>query len=354
MTDNAGYAALGFDPAPGDPRRLEEIATAWSRLGARLADQADGLRSLRSGATWSGRAAEACLQRLHVVPHDLQTAADAFTTAGRSLSRYVRELIALQRHAETLEASAADYARTIAAAPDGAKAARLQLASVVADAYRLSERAEEHAREVAMALAAACSDAPHSPGWFSRMLHDLGDGLQHVATTMRDLVVRYAPEIAAVATWCSKAASALAEVGFVVSLVPGIGDAVGGGLLLVSIGLGATAMAGHAALAAAGAGSWKAVAFDGAAVAVALVSHGMDAPIEQAAEAEAAEAATRATPFRGLPSMSEREFVLRAVRLHVDGAGAALGSVDLARIGEDWPVMVGPHQRAVRPVAGAA
>src|SRR4051794_9804555 len=150
---------------------------------------------------------------------------------------------------------------------------------------------------------------------------------------MHDLVVRYAPQIAAVAAWCSKAASVLAEVGFFVSLVPGVGDAVGGALVLVSIGLGATAMAGHAALAAAGVGSWKTVAFDGAAVAVSLVSHGMDAPIEGAAEAEAAEAATRAASLRTLPSMSQKEFVLRAVRLHVDGAGATLGSIDLARIG---------------------
>lgn len=146
----------------------------------------------------------------------------------------------------------------------------------------------------------------------------------------------------------------LAEVGFFVSLVPGVGDAVGGGLMLVSIGLGATAMAGHAARAAAGVGSWKTVAFDGAAVAVSLVSRGMDAPIEEAAEAEAAQAATRAAPWRDLPSMSQDEFVLRAVRLHVDGAGATLGSIDLARIGEDWPVMVGHRTRALRPAAGAA
>jgi hypothetical protein len=39
--------------------------------------------------------------------------------------------------------------------------------------------------------------------------------------------------------------------------------------------------------------------------------------------------------------MTQKEFVLRTVRLHVDGAGAALGTVDLARVGEDWPLMVG-------------
>ena len=44
--------------------------------------------------------------------------------------------------------------------------------------------------------------------------------------------------------------------------------------------------------------------------------------------------------------------VLRAVKLHVDGAGAALGTVDLARIGEDWPVMV--SRRRVQAAVGAA
>ena len=346
MTESARYPALGFDPSPGDPRRLDEVGAAWSRLGAQLAEQSAEVRALQAGDVWRGHAADACLGRLHVVPRDLETAAAACAAAGRSVRAYAEHLMTLQRSAAALEARAVEHSRAINAATDDAQTARRQLAAVLHDAYRLREEADGQAQAVAAVLAAARADAPHSPGWFHRILHDLGDDLHHVAAAMHDLVVEFAPQIAVVAAWCSKAASVLAEAGFFISLVPGVGDAIGGGLVLLSIGLGATAMAGHAVLAAEGVGSWKTVAFDGAAVAVALVSHGMDAPIEQAAEAEAAEAATRAPVWRDLPSMSQREFVLRAVRLHVDGAAATLGSVDLARIGEDWPVLLGRPARS--------
>ena len=78
----------------------------------------------------------------------------------------------------------------------------------------------------------------------------------------------------------------------------------------------------------------------------------MEGPIEEQLEVDAVKAAASPAPLRNLPYMTEKEFVLRAVKLHVDGAGAALGSVDLARIGEDWPVMVG--RRRVQAVAGGA
>jgi hypothetical protein len=184
------------------------------------------------------------------------------------------------------------------------------------------------------------------------MLHDLSGELHHVAHAMRDLIVRYAPAIEEAAAWCSKAASVLAEVGFFLTLVPGVGDVAGGLLLGAAMTFGTLALAGHASLAAAGVGSWKTVAFDGAALAVSLVSKGMEAPIEEQLEVDAVKAAAGPASLRNLPYMTEKEFALRAVKLHVDGAGAALGTVDLARIGEDWPVMIG--RRRMQAVAGAA
>jgi hypothetical protein len=337
---------LGFDPAPGDTATLERVAAAWQSLGGHLCEQADAVDALRdapsrAGLAWQGRAAAACLDRLHVVPGDLRAAADACRTAGRAVWHYADALCRFQQRASSLEA---DAARQVAAAhaaahEDDAQAAHRQLADLLRQARRLRDEAEGEARAVAAILAAARDAAPHPPGWFHRMLDDLGEELHHLARTLHDLVVRYAPVIEAVSAWCSKAASVLAEMGFCVSLVPGVGDAVGGGLILLGIGFGATALAGHTLLAAEGQESWTTVAFDGAALAVSLVSHGMDEPIAAEAEAEAARSATRAAPWRDLPSMSEREFALRAVKLHVDGAGFALGGVDLARLGEDWPVL---------------
>jgi len=348
------FAALGFDPAPGDAKALQEAAGAWLALSAQLGEEADGVAALQSGLAWKGRAAAACVERLHVVPTDLETAATACRAAGRTLQHYADELRRLQSQAAELETTAAQQLRVARSAvtDDDAKAAQRELARVVHAAGLLHEDAQARAREVAAALAAARADAPHSPGWFHRVLHDLGGELHHVAHAMRDLVVRYAPQIAEAATWCSKAASVLAEVGFLVSLVPVVGDVPGGILLGVSITLGSVALAGHAALAAAGVGTWKEVAFDGAALAVSLVSRGMEAPIEEQVEIGAVKAAASPAPLRDLPYMTQKEFVLRAVRLHVDGAGAALGSVDLARVGEDWPVMLG--RRRPHAAVGAA
>jgi len=348
------FAALGFDPAPGDTDALQQAGAAWLALSAQLTEEADGVRALQSGLSWNGRAATACDERLHVVPSDLHTAANACAAAGRTLAHYAEELQRLQAQAADLEASAAEQLRVARSASndDDAQAAQRELARVVRAAALLHDNALARARDVAAALAAARADAPHSPGWFHRMLHDLGGELHHVAHAMHDLVVRYAPQIAEAAAWCSKAASVLAEVGFLVSLVPIVGDVPGGMLLGVSITLGSAALAGHAALAAAGVGTWKEVAFDGAALAVSLVSKGMEAPIEEQVEIGVVKAAASPAPLRDLPYMTQKEFVLRAVRLHVDGAGASLGSVDLARIGEDWPVMLG--RRRAHPAAGAA
>jgi len=340
------YAALGFDPAPGDAQALDGAGAAWLSLAEQLAAEADGVNALRAGLTWTGRAADACLARMHVVPGDLQTAADACRSAGRTLRGYAGDLRRLQAQAAAIEAGAAEQLRAARAAVNDldAQAAQRQLATFVRKAWQVHDDAAAAAQSVAAVLAAARTDAPHQPGWFHRMLHDLGEDLHHVAHAMHDLVVRYAPEIAQAAAWCSKAASILAEVGFFVSLVPVAGDFAGGVILAAGIGLGAAAMAGHAALAAAGVGSWKTVGLDGAGLAVSFVSKGMENPIEAEVEVDAAEAATRAAALRDLPSMTQKEFVLRTVRLHVDGAAAALGTVDLARIGEDWPVMAGRRQ----------
>jgi hypothetical protein len=345
---------LGFDPAPGDAAALQEAGHAWLALSQQLFDEAAGIAALHSGVSWSGRAASACVERLHVVPADLHAAASACGTAGRTLQHYADELDGLQRSARGLEATAAEQLQVArnATSDDDAHAASRELARVVHAAAMLHDDALARARDVAAVLAAARAEAPHSPSWFHRMLHDLSGELHHVAHAMRDLIVRYAPAIEEAAAWCSKAASVLAEVGFFLTLVPGVGDVAGGLLLGAAITFGTLALAGHASLAAAGVGSWKTVAFDGAALAVSLVSKGMEAPIEEQLEVDAVKAAAGPASLRNLPYMTEKEFALRAVKLHVDGAGAALGTVDLARIGEDWPVMIG--RRRMQAVAGAA
>src|SRR5438046_1563115 len=106
-----GYPALGFEPAPGDAQTLDGAGAAWLSLAEQLAAEADGVTALRDGLTWTGRAAEACLARIQVVPADLRTAADACRAAGRTLRGYAEDLRHLQGQAAALEAGAAEQLR---------------------------------------------------------------------------------------------------------------------------------------------------------------------------------------------------------------------------------------------------
>lgn len=343
MAETCGWDALGFDPAPGDPGALDAVAASWRRLGAELAAQAHDVRRLQSGLTWQGRAADACLTRLHVVPDDLALAADAFDVAGRAVETHASWLRVRQVTARDLEDEAAQQLSLLrtTADPQLEQVARDRIADIVGRARRLADETQADADRLGVTLSAACEHAPHGPDWFHRMLTDLGNDVHHLASAMHDVIVEAAPVIEAVADWCAKASSVLGEIGFVVSFVPGAGDLVGGFIVGASIALSATSLVGHALLASEGVGSWRAVGLDGAGLALALVSQGMDEPI--AAEASAGEEAAAAlpAPWRDMPYMSEKEFVLRAVRLHVDGAGAGMGAVDLARIPDDWPAMLG-------------
>ena len=351
MTESDAYPALGFDPAPGSPADLMVVAAAWERLGGVLGDEARGVDGLRQGLLWQGRAAHACVSRLSVVPADLAAAAEACTSAGRALTSYAGQLRRTQPVAAALEAEAERQLTAVTSGDhDTAHAAQERLTATIRKARALRDENEAAAADVRRVLVQASEHAPHSPGWFHHVLSDLSHDVHAVTSEFHQLVVDIAPTVDVIAGWCGKAASVLAEVGFVVSLVPGA-EGIGGLILVTSIALSATTVVGHGLLAAGGVGSWKTVAFDGATLVVALASHGMEEPIAAQAEAGAARAAALPAPWAGMPYMTQREFVLRAVRLHVDGAGAALGTVDLARTGEDWPVLVG--RRRLR-AAGAA
>jgi hypothetical protein len=351
VIESDAYPALGFDPAPGSPADLLLVAAAWQRLGRVLGDEARGVDGLRQGLLWQGRAAHACVSRLSVVPGDLAAAADACASAGRALTIYAEHLRRAQPVAATLEAEAE---RQLAAATCSdhatAHAAQERLTATIRRARALRDETEAAAADVRRVLVQASEHAPHSPGWFHRILSDISHDVHVVTTEFHQLVVDIAPTVDAIAGWCSKAASVLAEVGFVVSLVPGA-EGLGGMIVVTSIVLSATTVVGNSLLAAGGVGSWMTVAFDGATLVVALASHGMEEPIAAQGEVGAARAAAMPAPWAGMPYMTEREFVLRAVRLQVDGAGAALGTVDLARTGEDWPVLLG--RRRIRTAAAA-
>src|SRR5436309_566823 len=86
--------------------------------------------------------------------------------------------------AQALRAAAARHALRTSDDPRVAETAHEQLVEALRRAGALRDTVEAEAAKVRSALAAACDDAPHPPGWFHRMLHDLSGNLHDIAASM--------------------------------------------------------------------------------------------------------------------------------------------------------------------------
>ncbi|HEX3783244.1 MAG TPA: hypothetical protein VHX38_26555 [Pseudonocardiaceae bacterium] len=101
------YRGLGFDPAPGDPRRVGALADALTTAGRQVADGQDQVAgAVSTSAPWQGRAADgfrrqAGDQAARLTAHQ-GTAADAAAV----LFDWASTLSDLQRRAEQLDRQA--------------------------------------------------------------------------------------------------------------------------------------------------------------------------------------------------------------------------------------------------------
>ncbi|HET8604384.1 MAG TPA: hypothetical protein VFM09_10675 [Marmoricola sp.] len=242
------FAALGFDPAPGDLGEVETLVTDVRRASDALGEAADLLANLSrsTGSDWQGEAADKFREHAdHELPKSLDHAHDSFVKAGDALQGWAGDLAELQREADGLEREAEQAKAQVAAAeqhladvhanpyhvegpdPSGelaARASRLQqqavgdatsavdgarrsLQDVVRRARALQGRHHDAASTAARALHSAPDDlAPHKPGllasvghWFRDHAGEIGDVLNDISAVAGIVALVTPPPIDAIA-----------------------------------------------------------------------------------------------------------------------------------------------------------
>ena len=246
------FPALGFDPAPGNPDRVDALGEASSRAAGEIATALERLSATRRLPAWDGDAAAAFDVDIGRLPGDLDRACAAYGRAGMALRSYAIELRTAQAHAQRLEQRArgvADRSR-VAWLDDPASHFRAQVqateerAQIEREARRLSDRMDETAECTAALLRTAGETAPyHRPGLLARAVAAVDGWIDDNAESLR------------MASTALKAVSAVAGLlGFVPVLTPFCAP--------IAVAAAATALGVDAALAAAGHGSWRTVAVE--------------------------------------------------------------------------------------------
>lgn len=341
------FAALGFDPAPGDPGEVLRLSRETSRVASEMHELDRELRRLSAGPAWQGAAGECFRRAATELPRHLRRAEESFAQAARALSGWGALLEELQAEARAAERSAADALHRLrvareqaAAVPTGGAdptawvAAERAAARAVRDAEtdlerarargrQLQDAAESGAARTERAVREAARSAPSEPGLLERIGDSLVDGVRALNQLAGDWVRENAAVLAAVT-------DAVSVVAFVAGFVPGVGTgvmlALNGAVLVTTVAL--AAYTDEKGL--------TDVAFAGAGLGLGVLG---SAAGRTAAVARADELGTALAP---LPSMftpglvmAQRELVWRSVQLQPTLAGMALGVVDTARTGRD-------------------
>ncbi|WP_406074242.1 hypothetical protein [Streptomyces virginiae] len=176
MTD---YAALGFDPAPGDPASVLALAKKLSASATSLGEASRVLKDLVShSSAWQGEAATAFRASLSQdLPRYLGAAHTSLAEAARRLTGWHDTLVAHRALAQQYEA----------------RAAAAKTEEAVTDARRLArELASEHgtaARRVAQTLNAATDRlAPKEPGLlasiWNKIVEDPADAMSNASAIL--------------------------------------------------------------------------------------------------------------------------------------------------------------------------
>lgn len=227
FVDSSSYPHLGFNPAPGVPgdvEALEKVVTTATNSMKESGQLLDQLRDSDSGV-WVGDAADAFRQHFNdKLVTDLQHAQQSLTEASTTIQNWYKDLVGFKQTAQNLdqEAAAAREALQNAqaqveqaksnpnlnlineiftdpqalqqaqsaldqaeSAVNDANAAEQQaqddLDSILKRARQLQQEVDSAARNYASQLENSTKGlAPHKPGWFSSMMHDIGSAFSAV------------------------------------------------------------------------------------------------------------------------------------------------------------------------------
>jgi hypothetical protein len=225
--DSSSYPNLGFNPAPGVPGDVESLenmvnkATSSMQESGQLLDQ---LRNSDSGV-WVGDAADAFRQHFNdKLVTDLQHAQQSLTEASSTIQNWYKDLVGFKQTAQNLDQEAAsarealqnaksqvsqaksnpnlnlinevfsnpqalqaaqsDLDQAVSAVNDANAAeqqAQDELDSIIKRARQLQQEVDSAARNYASQLENSTKGlAPHKPGMFSRMMHDIGGAFKAV------------------------------------------------------------------------------------------------------------------------------------------------------------------------------
>jgi hypothetical protein len=269
------YPNLGFDPCPGDLGGYQALAAYASRSATTLASAVSTLAAAGS-QEWRGQAADAF--RAHVAEDVLPLARTASGSVGRAataLHNWALTLGGLQDEAKALDRQAQPYRADLEAAlraagvpptaspPYSAKvtsaqtarvnAANTALAGILARANDVHARYLDAVRAANSQLDNAGNMAPHPPGLFSSLWHDVETGWDDAVSFVSHLV-----HDKGLLEFISGVCNIIATAAGVLALIPPL-TAIFGPIALTAALL---AMGADALLAGFDHGSWAAVAMD--------------------------------------------------------------------------------------------
>jgi hypothetical protein len=353
----AAYPNLGFDPCPGDLNGYQALADYAMRSAAMLSDAEHALASAGS-SEWHGEAANAF--RSHVQEDVLPLAKRATSSIGRAASAlrsFALTLAQLQQEAATLNSQAGPWQdqRTAALAaaklPSTATApypatipalqhTRLEeadsaLSSITARTNEIQAEYTAAVQRTAGQLDSAGNMAPHPPGLFSSLWHDVEANWDEVVHVLSDIV-----HDKALLQFISGVANVIASVAGLLALFPPL-TAIFGPIALAA---GIIALASDSLLAIFDHGSWVAVGLDAFAVVSDLAwmkAAGKLADMYEAAGLE--KVMTKSTTYSGLISKIP---LISKVPVVGDAIGSADHTVNVApgmfrMIGESLKESVG-------------
>lgn len=225
--DSSSYPHLGFNPAPGVPADVESLEGMVNKAVSSMEESGkllDQLRSADSGV-WVGDAADAFRQHFNdKLVTDLQHAQQSLTEASGTIQNWYKDLVGFKQTAQKLDQEAAAAREALAQAKQQvaqaksnpnlnlinevfsdpqalqqAQSALDQAVSAVNDANAAEQQAQDDldailkragelqqevdsaARNYAAQLESSTKGlAPHKPGFFSSMMHDIGGALSAV------------------------------------------------------------------------------------------------------------------------------------------------------------------------------
>ncbi|MGH8905777.1 MAG: WXG100 family type VII secretion target [Egibacteraceae bacterium] len=103
------WAALGGDPAPGDPGAFDGLARAFSTTAGNAGEAQSRLNAFAASvddSIWRGEAADAFREKIAELPPRLAKLHDSYQAASEGMGGYARALGDLQSQARALLARA--------------------------------------------------------------------------------------------------------------------------------------------------------------------------------------------------------------------------------------------------------